>query len=61
MSQKKNPAATNLAYEMLNCRLEKSLAKDLLTMSEETKLSKTAIVHKALAAYLGEYKKNGTI
>ena len=48
-------------YKLLNCKLEKPIADQLEQFSEETGLSKTVAVERALKAYFLNYKKTGKI
>ena len=48
-------------YKLLNCKLEKPIADMLDKFIEDTGLSKTVTVEKALKAYLEQYEKTGKI
>ena len=48
-------------YILLNCKLEKPIADKLQLFVEETGLSKTATVEKALKTYFQQYGKTGRI
>lgn len=51
----------NKAYKNLNCKIDKSLSDRLEKFVQDTRLSKTATVEKALAAYIERYDKTGKI
>ena len=51
----------NKAYKNLNCKIDKSLSDRLEKFVQDTRLSKTATVEKALAAYIERYAKTGKI
>lgn len=48
-------------FKLLNCKIEKEIADMLNQFSEETGLSKTVTVERALKAYIEKYKKTGKI
>lgn len=48
-------------YTLLNCKLEKTIADKLQCFVEETGLSKTAAVEKALKQYIEKYETSGQI
>ena len=48
-------------FKLLNCKLEKTVAEKLDKFIEETGLSKTAAVEKALIKYIEQYNKTGKI
>ena len=43
-------------YEVLNCKLDKKIADKLTKYCEDTRLSKTATVERALEEYLKKYQ-----
>lgn len=49
------------AYKNLNCKIDKTLSDKLEKFIQDTRLSKTATVEKALAAYIERYDKTGKI
>lgn len=51
----------NKAYKNLNCKIDKALSDKLEKFIQETRLSKTATVEKALATYIERYDKTGKI
>ena len=51
----------NKAYKNLNCKIDKSISYRLEKFVQDTRLSKTATVEKALAAYIERYDKTGKI
>lgn len=48
-------------FKNLNCKVDKQISNALEKFIEETKLSKTATVEKALVMYIEHYKKTGKI
>lgn len=48
-------------YKYLNCKLDKTVSEKLEKFAEETGLSKTATIEKALRMYLENYYKTGKI
>lgn len=58
MARQKNP---NKASKNLNCKIDKSVSDMLEKFIEDTGLSKTATVEKALKMYIEQYKKTGKI
>lgn len=48
-------------YKVLNCKLDKSVADILDKFIEDTGLSKTVTVEKALKAFIEQYNKTGKI
>ena len=46
-------------FKNLNCKVDIKVSDELEKFIEETKLSKTAIVEKALMMYIEHYKKTG--
>ena len=48
-------------YDLFQCKLDKKISKALTEFCDETKLTKTAAVEKAIDKYLAEYKKTGKI
>lgn len=51
----------NKAYKNLNCKIDKALSDKLEKFVQDTRLSKTATVEKALTAYIERYDKTGKI
>lgn len=47
--------------EHLNCKLDKDVADKLAKICEETGLSKTATVERALRLYYDTYRKTGKV
>ena len=58
MARQKNP---NKASKNLNCKIDKSTSDMLENFIEDTKMSKTATVEKALRMYIEQYRKTGRI
>ena len=52
-------ARTNKEFKNLNCKVDIKVSDELEKFIEETKLSKTATVEKALMMYIEHYKKTG--
>ncbi len=52
-------ARASKEYKNLNCKIDKEVSDKLEKFIEETKLSKTATVEKALMMYIEHYKKTG--
>ena len=48
-------------FEPINCKIEREIAEKLEKMCEDTGLSKTKVVEKALIKYIEEYNKTGKI
>ena len=48
-------------YEVLTIKLEKKISDDMVKLCEETRLTKTAAVEKALEKYIAEYKRTGKV
>lgn len=48
-------------YDTINCKIERSVSKMLKEFVEETGLSKTVTVEKALKYYIQKYKSTGKI
>ena len=48
-------------FKNLNCKIDKEVSDLLEKFIEETKLSKTATVEKALMMYIEHYNKTGKI
>lgn len=46
---------------ILNCKIERSISEQLDALVNETGLSKTATVERALLRYLEYYKKTGRV
>lgn len=46
-------------FKNLNCKVDIKVSDELEKFIEETKLSKTATVEKALIMYIEHYKKTG--
>lgn len=46
-------------FKNLNCKVDIKISDELEKFIEETKLSKTATVEKALMMYIEHYKKTG--
>ena len=51
----------NKAYKNLNCKIDKALSDKLEKFIQNTRLSKTATVEKALDAFIERYNKTGKI
>lgn len=51
----------NKAYKNLNCKIDKALSDKLEKFIQDTRLSKTATVEKALEEYINKYNKTGRI
>ena len=51
----------NKAYKNLNCKIDKVLSDKLEKFIQDTRLSKTATVEKALEEYINKYNKTGKI
>lgn len=51
----------NKEYKNLNCKMDKQIIESLEKFVEETGLSKTATVEKALKMYIEYYYKTGKI
>lgn len=51
----------NKAHKNLNCKIDKALSDRLEKFVQDTRLSKTATVEKALDAYIERYNKTGKI
>lgn len=49
------------AYKNLNCKIDKALSDKLEKFIQDTRLSKTATVEKALEEYINKYNKTGRI
>ena len=47
--------------EILHCKIDKSIAKILVEFCQETGLSKTAAVERAIKKYVEVYKETGKI
>lgn len=58
MARQKN---SNKASKNLNCKIDKSVSDMLENFIEDTKMSKTATVEKALQMYIEQYRKTGRI
>lgn len=58
MARQKNQ---NKASKNLNCKIDKSASDMLEKFIEDTKMSKTATVEKALLMYIEQYRKTGRI
>lgn len=58
MARQKNP---NKASKNLNCKIDKSVSDMLESFIEDTGLSKTVTVEKALQMYIEQYRKTGRI
>ncbi len=54
-------ARANKEYKNLNCKVDKTVSDKLEKFIEETKLSKTATVEKALTEFIDRYNKTGKI
>lgn len=52
---------TNKESQTLNCRIDKEIAEKLEKFIQETRLSKTATVEKALCVFIEQYYKTGKI
>ncbi len=48
-------------YRLLNCKIEKEVADKLDKFTEDTGLSKTVTVEKALSKFIDQYNKTGKI
>ena len=48
-------------YKLLNCKIEREIAKNLDQFSKETGISKTATVEKALKRYFEQFEKTGKV
>lgn len=48
-------------YDTINCKIDKSVSDMLKSFVEETGLSKTVTVEKALKQYIQKYKQTGKI
>lgn len=48
-------------YKLINCKIEREIAERLEKFTEETGLSKTVSIEKALIRYLDNYDKTGKI
>lgn len=51
----------NKAYKNLNCKIDKALSDKLEKFIQDTRLSKTATVEKALDVFIERYNKTGKI
>ena len=51
----------NKASKNLNCKIDKAVSDMLEKFIEDTKMSKTATVEKALQMYIEQYIKTGSI
>lgn len=51
----------NKIYKNLNCKINKALSDKLEKFVQDTRLSKTATVEKALEEYIERYYKTGKI
>ena len=49
------------ASDTLNCKVEKQISDKLIRLCEETGLSKTKVVEKALIQYIERYQETGKI
>lgn len=54
-------ARANKEYKNLNCKIEKSVSDKLEKFVEDTKMSKTATVERALTEFINKYNKTGKI
>ena len=54
-------ARASKEYKNLNCKVDKEVSDKLENFIEDTGLSKTATVEKALKMYIEHYKKTGKI
>lgn len=52
---------TKKAYKNLNCKIDKTLSDKLEKFIQDTRLSKTVTVEKALEMYIERYNKTGKI
>ena len=48
-------------FECFSCKMDKDISKMLTEITEETRLSKTAVVEKAIKTYYDNFKKTGKI
>ena len=48
-------------YKVINCKIDKDIAEQLDKFSDDTGLSKTATVEKALKMYIAHFNKTGKI
>jgi len=48
-------------HKVLNCKIDKEVSNMLEIFSEQTGISKTAAVEKALKKYIGDYNKTGKL
>ncbi len=48
-------------YEFLNCKLNKNISEEVKKICEETHLTKTSVIERALEEYIKQYKNTGKI
>lgn len=46
-------------YDVLNCHIPKDISEEMRKLCDETGLTKTAAIRRALCLYLDNYKKHG--
>lgn len=54
-------ARANKEYKNLNCKIDKGVSDKLEKFIEDTKMSKTATVERALTEFIEKYNKTGKI
>lgn len=54
-------ARANKEYKNLNCKIDKEVSDKLEKFIEDTKMSKTATVERALTEFIEKYNQTGKI